>query len=375
MSVLIETTVGDLVVDLFIKERPKSSYNFLKLCKMKYFNFSLFHSVQCSFIAQAGIPVKDPDNGGYSIYMYETQDETQKYFHREETPVINHTKKGMLSFSHHPGNCHGSQFFLTLNNNLKFLDKKHTVFGLVTEGLEILDIFNSTICDSKFRPYQDLRISHTTVLYDPFDEPSIQYPLSPLPSNDLLISYRIGAEEDINEYKGLTNEEIEKILEEKELKAGTQILELVGDIPDADMKPPENVLFICKLNPDTQEKDLKIIFSRFGKILSCDIIRDHRTGDSLQYGFIEFDKVEECERAYFKMDNVLIDDRRIHIDFCQSIHLSSWKNSKLRHKYYLRDDQESEKSDSSSSPHGAHSRASHGVGIDTLEGALKFTNS
>merc|ERR1711981_901729 len=80
-----------------------------------------------------------------------------------------------------------------------------------------------------------------------------------------------------------------------------------------------NVLFVCKLNPVTQDEDLEIIFSRFGEIKSCDIIRDHKSGDSLQYAFIEFEKIEECEKAYLKMDNVLIDERRIHVDFSQSV--------------------------------------------------------
>lgn len=94
---------------------------------------------------------------------------------------------------------------------------------------------------------------------------------------------------------------------------------MVGDIPDAEMKPPENVLFICKLNPITEDKDLELIFSRFGDIKSCEIIRDYKTGDSLQYGFIEFENAKQCQDAYFKMDNTLIDDRRIHVDFSQSV--------------------------------------------------------
>lgn len=62
-----------------------------------------------------------------------------------------------------------------------------------------------------------------------------------------------------------------------------------------------------------------MIFSRFGQILSCEIIRDKRTGDSLQYGFIEFENQKDCEQAYFKMQGVLIDDHRIHVDFSQSV--------------------------------------------------------
>ena len=100
---------------------------------------------------------------------------------------------------------------------------------------------------------------------------------------------------------------------------------MVGDLPDADIKPPENVLFVCKLNPVTTDEDLEIIFSRFGPIRSCEVIRDWKTGESLCYAFIEFEKEEDCEKAFFKMDNVLIDDRRIHVDFSQSVAKVKWK--------------------------------------------------
>ena len=100
---------------------------------------------------------------------------------------------------------------------------------------------------------------------------------------------------------------------------------MIGDLPDADAKPPEESLFVCKLNPVTSDEDLEIIFSRFGKVTSCDVIRDRRTGDSLCYAFINFETKEMCEAAYFKMDNALIDDRRIHVDFSQSMH-GLWKN-------------------------------------------------
>lgn len=110
-----------------------------------------------------------------------------------------------------------------------------------------------------------------------------------------------------------------EIMAQKEAQANAQILEMVGDIPDADAKPPENVLFVCKLNPATTAEDLEIIFSRFGAILTCEVIKDQKTGDSLQYAFIEFENEDDCVSAYFKMDNVLIDDRRIHVDFCQSL--------------------------------------------------------
>lgn len=73
------------------------------------------------------------------------------------------------------------------------------------------------------------------------------------------------------------------------------------------------------MNAVTESEDLEAIFSRFGPIVSCEVVRDWKTGDSLQYAFIEFDEVEACEKAYFKMQNVLIDERRIHVDFSQSV--------------------------------------------------------
>lgn len=65
----------------------------------------------------------------------------------------------------------------------------------------------------------------------------------------------------------MTTEELTEIQKAKEAKARATILEIVGDIPDAEIAPPENVLFVCKLNPVTTDDDLEIIFSRFGKIV------------------------------------------------------------------------------------------------------------
>ena len=68
--------------------------------------------------------------------------------------------------------------------------------------------------------------------------------------------------------------------------------------------------------------EIKIFFFYY---FSCEVIKDEITGNSLQYAFIEFDNRKSCEDAYFKMDNVLIDDRRIHVDFSQSVAKYKWK--------------------------------------------------
>ncbi|XP_066461535.1 peptidyl-prolyl cis-trans isomerase-like 4 isoform X1 [Eleutherodactylus coqui] len=325
MAVLLETTLGDVVIDLYTEERPRACLNFLKLCKIKYYNYCLIHNVQRDFIIQTGDP-SGSGRGGESIFSKLYGDQA-RYFEPEKVPRIKHKKLGTVSLVNNGSDQHGSQFLITTGVDLDYLDGVHTVFGEVTEGMEVLKKINETFVDKDFVPFQDIRINHTVILADPFDDPP-ELPIpdrSPEPTKEQLDSGRIGADEEIDDNKGKSNEEIEEQLAEKEAKTRAVLLEMVGDIPDADIKPPENVLFVCKLNPVTTDEDLEIIFSRFGTIKSCEIIRDWKTGESLCYAFIEFEKEEDCEKAYFKMDNVLIDDRRIHVDFSQSVAKIKWK--------------------------------------------------
>ncbi|XP_065177507.1 peptidyl-prolyl cis-trans isomerase-like 4 [Sycon ciliatum] len=320
MAVLLETSVGDIVVDLMLEERPKACLNFLKLCKMKYYNYCLFHTVKANFVAQAGDPSNTGD-GGTSIWGLRDGD-SQRFFAAEKTPRIKHTNIGCLSMVNDGNGRHSSQWFISLGAELDYLDaQEHTVFGAVSEGMDALQKLNEAYCDKEGRPYRDIRINHTVVLDDPYpDLDGLHIPSrSPSPSAEQLKSSRIGADEDLDDNQGLTAEEIEEKIAEQETAAHTTVLEMVGDIPDADAKPPDNVLFVCKLNAATTSEDLETIFSRFGTILSCEVIRDKKSGESLQYAFVEFERPEDCEDAYFKMDNVLIDERRIHVDFSQSV--------------------------------------------------------
>ena len=116
-----------------------------------------------------------------------------------------------------------------------------------------------------------------------------------------------------------STDKMEELIQSLNHVTKENVLEILGDMPSGKSSPPENFLFICKLNKLTQEKDLSLIFSQFGKVLSCKIVKDWKTNDSLQYGFIEFETKEACEAAYFKMDNILIDNHRIKVDFSQSV--------------------------------------------------------
>lgn len=197
----------------------------------------------------------------------------------------------------------------------------------MTEGLDVVAKLNEVLTDEKNRPYKDIRISHTVILDDPYPDPDeIEFPEeSPKVTPEMLVSDYIAVDESVDDTKGKDITEIQEEIASKEAEARATILEMVGDLPDVHMAPPENVLFVCKLNPVTTSEDLEIIFSRFGKIVCGEVIKDHLTGNSLQYAFIEFDNKKSCEDAYFKMDNVLIDDRRIHVDFSQSVSKFQWR--------------------------------------------------
>ncbi|MFH4973595.1 hypothetical protein AB6A40_000304 [Gnathostoma spinigerum] len=319
MAVLLETTLGDIVIDLFVDERPKCCLNFLKLCKIKYYNLCQFYLVEQNYIAQTGDP-SGTGSGGESIFA-KLYGDNARYFEQELVPKMRHTRIGLVSMVNNGHDMLGSQFFITLGDNLDFLDNKHTIFGQVTEGFSTVTELNSLVCDENKRPYRDVRIAHTIVLDDPFDNPArLEIPSrSPSPDISILDTSQIALDQKVCEDEGKTEQEIRKEMEAKDMASQAQILEMVGDLRHADDKPVDNVLFICKLNPVTTDEDLEIIFSRFGAIKCCEVIRDRRTGASLQYAFIEFEKSESCENAYLKMDNVLIDDRRIHVDFSQSV--------------------------------------------------------
>jgi peptidyl-prolyl cis-trans isomerase-like 4 len=327
MSVLLETSVGEIVIDLYVDDAPKCCENFLKLCKVKYYNYAPVHSVQKDFSFQTGDPLgpssKESD-GGSSIWGL-LSPSGSKTFPADINPHLKHKERGTVSMATAPSlkdpdeRLAGSQFIITLGDSLDYLDGKAAVFGKVVEGFDALEKINGAFVDDQGRPLKDIRIRHAFILDDPFSDPAglIVPDESPIPTPAQLATVRIADDESLEEEED--QEALEKLRREREAKAQALTLEMVGDLPFAEVKPPENILFVCKLNPVTQDEDLELIFSRFGKILSCEVIREKKTNDSLQYAFIEFENQKDCEQAYFKMQDVLIDDHRIHVDFSQSV--------------------------------------------------------
>lgn len=108
MAVILETSLGDLVIDLHVKECPKAARNFLKLCKIKYYNNCLIHNVQQDFLFQTGDPT-GTGRGGDSIngVLYGSQ---ARFFPGEIT-ARQHTR-GVVAMSGSHKDANASQFFV-----------------------------------------------------------------------------------------------------------------------------------------------------------------------------------------------------------------------------------------------------------------------
>jgi peptidyl-prolyl cis-trans isomerase-like 4 len=230
MSVILETSLGDITIDLLVDACPKASRNFLKLCKVKYYNNVIFHSVEKAFLAQTGDPT-GTGTGGESIYgrLYGAQ---AKYFTHETSPNITHSKRGTVGYvpcGTAANNGNGSMFYITLRDNLDFLDGKQTIFGEVAEGFDVLEqIEASYVDDSTFKPLKNIRIRHTIILDDPFDDPDMLEipPDSPDPVNDPLDLDFVDS--DADKKAKMTEEERVEELKANEAYGRAELLEIVS---------------------------------------------------------------------------------------------------------------------------------------------------
>jgi len=124
-SAIFKTDKGDIKVTLFASKVPNTVNNFVFLAREGYYNDTIFHRVIPDFMAQGGDPTGTGRGGpGYS-------------FKDEFDSSLKHNKPGILSMANAGPNTNGSQFFLT-HVPTPWLDNKHTVFGEVVEGLDVL---------------------------------------------------------------------------------------------------------------------------------------------------------------------------------------------------------------------------------------------
>jgi peptidyl-prolyl cis-trans isomerase B (cyclophilin B) len=125
---IISTNKGQMHVEFYGKDAPNTVANFVKLAQEGFYNGLIWHRVIPNFVIQGGCPKGDGTGGpGYTIDC-ELNGENQYH------------DRGVLSMAHAGRNTGGSQFFICHNrDNTKHLDRNHTVFGRVTDGLDVLD--------------------------------------------------------------------------------------------------------------------------------------------------------------------------------------------------------------------------------------------
>jgi len=331
MAVLPKTSIGDLVINLYSLECPLSCKNFINLCKINYYDGCSFYDVQRNFLVQTGLR-KHCNMGHTSIYGF-LYGEQNRFFDDEIKTTITHIKKGTISMVPRTKNCNGSAFFISLTDlPAKTPNHRYTIFGEVSEGFDTLERINDSPINAKGQTLKNILIEKTLILNDPYPKlPGLgtfkRTIMTSLKSIILLSNFIEDYWKPLYIFYSFI-ENNNKIFDE-ESKSRAVLLEMIGDLPRAEIRLPKNILFICNLNSVTSKCDLELIFSKFGRILKCQIIRDWKNGVNLNYGFIEFDNVNVCNNAYCKMNNVIIDERRIKVDFSQSL-AKMWKHLKKK---------------------------------------------
>lgn len=152
-SAIIRTTFGDIHIRLFPKETPKTVENFSTHSKNGYYNGVIFHRVIKDFMIQTGDPEGD-GTGGESIWGGSFEDEF--------TPTLKHDIPFSVSMANSGPNTNGSQFFIT-TVPLKHLDNKHTVFGRVTKGMEVVKAIERVSTDRWNKPLEEIKIMNIDV--------------------------------------------------------------------------------------------------------------------------------------------------------------------------------------------------------------------
>ncbi|WOH06193.1 hypothetical protein DCAR_0625616 [Daucus carota subsp. sativus] len=154
-EVTLETSMGSFTVEMYYKHAPKTCRNFIELSRKGYYDGVIFHRIVKDFIVQGGDPT-GTGRGGQSIYNNGGK------FEDEIHPKLKHTGAGILSMANAGPNTNGSQFFITLAPT-QSLDGKHTIFGRVCRGMEIVKRLGSVQTNNNDRPIHEVKILRAVV--------------------------------------------------------------------------------------------------------------------------------------------------------------------------------------------------------------------
>jgi cyclophilin family peptidyl-prolyl cis-trans isomerase len=145
----LHTNHGAIAMELFDDDAPKTVENFLKLARDGFYNGVIFHRVIPDFMVQGG----DPTGTGSGGPGYQFEDEFND----------NKVVRGALAMANAGPNTNGSQFFIVTTEAASWLDGKHTVFGRVTDGMDVVDTISALETDARDRPREDVAIERVDV--------------------------------------------------------------------------------------------------------------------------------------------------------------------------------------------------------------------
>ena len=157
MKITLHTSKGDVGIELMEGDAPKTVANFVKLAKEGFYDGTKFHRVIKDFMIQGGDPQTKDDA---LMARWGTGDPGYKF--EDEIHANNRNEVGTIAMANSGPNTNGSQFFInTAPNN--FLDTKHTVFGKVVEGMDVVNAIQSVETNEGDRPLEPVVITGVTV--------------------------------------------------------------------------------------------------------------------------------------------------------------------------------------------------------------------
>ncbi len=141
MNATLQTNHGAIAIELFPDDAPKTVDNFVRLARDGFYDGLIFHRVIPDFMIQGGDPTGTGSGGpGYSF-----EDEGNEH----------KVARGALAMANAGPNTNGSQFFIVAADACPWLDGKHTVFGRVTDGMDIVDAISELPRDARDKPRED----------------------------------------------------------------------------------------------------------------------------------------------------------------------------------------------------------------------------
>jgi len=145
----MSTNHGDITIELFDEDAPKTVQNFKDLAAKGFYDGLSFHRIIKDFMIQGGCPNGTGTGGpGYTF-----EDEINEH----------KAVRGSLAMANAGPNTNGSQFFIVTLEATPWLDGKHTVFGQVTDGMDVVDKLESLPTDGRDKPREDAKIEKLTV--------------------------------------------------------------------------------------------------------------------------------------------------------------------------------------------------------------------